>query len=397
MTGAALKHEPGEISRGPERLKNVPSVGPGEMKRRKWMPVLLPFAVGLLGSNVEWSRAISAGSWGHVLASLYYIPIVIAAISLGARPAAIVAVAAGAANGAGALFRRGEAWPQPVAQTILFVCIGLTAAALAEWLRTGGVRPVLRNGSLPDPSGTSAGEPRDGSQMPVLSRVVVGLVRQFRTPLTSIEGAGWLLEDSRLPDDKRQEFVGIVRKESHRLNRVLSDVLDFARPQQPRFRSVDLSPLVDEVIQLAGAKGSGPPVLFRKDIPPDFPPLECDPAQMRQVLLNLVMNSIQASTGGGEIEVSARLDDGNAVITVKDQGRGIPAEVLDKIFDPFFTTRENNLGLGLAVALHIVTGHGGKIVVEPYSDKGACVSVMLPLMRPTHHHVGDSNVRDVRE
>jgi len=367
------------------------------MKTRKWMPVLLPFAVGLLGSNIGWSQAISAGSWGHVLASLYYIPIVIAAISLGPRPALIVALAAGAANGAAGVFRRGEPWPQSVAQTMLFICIGLTAAALAEWLRTGGVRPAMRKGSAPDSQAIRAGEPRAGSEMSVLSRIVVGLVRQFRTPLTSIEGAGWLLEDSRLPDDKRQEFVGIVRKESHRLNRVLSDVLDFARPQQPRFRSIDLSALVDEVIQLAGSKGPGPVVLFRKDIPLDFPPVEGDPAQIRQVLLNLAMNSIQASTGGGEIEISAHLDDGNAVIQVKDQGRGIPAEVLDKIFDPFFTTRENSLGLGLAMALHIVTEHGGKIVVEPYSDKGACVSVTLPLKRPTHHDMGDSNVRDMQE
>jgi signal transduction histidine kinase len=332
-----------------------------------------------------------------VLAGLYYIPIVIAAISLGARPAVIVALAAGAANGAAAVFRRGEPWPQAIAQTILFICVGLTAAALAEWLRTGGVRTSLRKESLSDSPGTGSSESRDASQMSVLSRVVVGLVRQFRTPLTSIEGAGWLLEDSRLPDDKRQEFVGIVRKESHRLNRVLSDVLDFARPQQPRFRSIDLSTLVDEVIQLAGSKGPAPLILLRKDIPPDFPPLECDPVQIRQVLLNLTMNSIQASTAGCEIEISARLENANAVIKVKDQGRGIPADVLDKIFDPFFTTRENNLGLGLPVALHIVTEHGGKIVVEPYSDKGACVCVMLPRTRPTYHQVGDSSVRDVRQ
>ena len=181
------------------------------------------------------------------------------------------------------------------------------------------------------------------------------------------------------------------------MNRVLSDVLDFARPQQPRFRASDLSTLVDEVIQLAGSNTHGSLVLFRKDIPPDFPPLECDPLQIRQVLLNLIMNSIQASTAGSEIEISARLEDDCAVIKVKDQGRGIPAEVLDKIFDPFFTTRENSLGLGLPVALHIVTEHGGKIVVEPYSDKGACVFVRLPLIRPTHHRVGDSNARDVRE
>src|SRR5436305_1060029 len=84
-----------------------------------------------------------------------------------------------------------------------------------------------------------------------VGRLVVGLVHQFRTPVTSIGGAGWVLEVPRLPDKKRQEFVGIIRKESHRLNRVLSDVLDFTRPRKPRYQTVELSTLVDEVVQLA--------------------------------------------------------------------------------------------------------------------------------------------------
>src|SRR5262249_42648981 len=169
----------------------------------------------------------------------------------------------------------------------------------------------------------SFNEVQDCNQLPALGRVVAGLVRQFRTPVTSIEGAGWVLEDSRLPDEKRQELVGIIRKESHRLNRVLSDVLDFTRPRKPRFRAVDLSTLVDEVIQLAGPKDHGPFFLFQKDISPDFPPLRCDPEQIRQALLNLAMNAIQATPGGGQIEISAQIEDGEAVIKVNDHGRGI--------------------------------------------------------------------------
>jgi two-component system sensor histidine kinase AtoS len=210
--------------------------------------------------------------------------------------------------------------------------------------------------------------------------MIVGLVRQFRTPLTSIEGAGWLLEDGRLSEDKRQEIVRIVRKESHRLNRVLADVLDFAQPREPRFRAVELSMLVDEVIQLAGPKDHGPFFIFRKDIPPNFPPLRCDPELIRQVLLNVAMNSIQASPGGGQIDISARREEQAVVIRVKDYGRGIPPQALDKIFEPFFTTYENSLGLGLSVALRIVTEHGGKMWVEPFPNKGCSISIMLPLM-----------------
>jgi signal transduction histidine kinase len=349
------------------------------MRTRKWIPVLLPFAVGLLGTLLHWPAAARTESWGQVLASLYYIPIVIAAITLGTRPAIFVALAAAILYAFSAVLGRGEVWVQPAAETTLFVCVGLTAGELSQWLRTSAVRSALPKGSVPDELSKSFHDVQDSSQMSALSRVVLGLVRQFRTPLTSIEGAGWVLEHSSIPDEKRQEFVSIVRKESHRLNRVLADVLDFARPRKPRFETVDLSALIDEVIQLAGPKDHGPFFLFRKDIPPDFPPLRCDPEQIRQVLLNLAMNSIQATPGGGQIEISASVDKQTVLIRVKDHGRGIPADVMDKIFDPFFTTHESNLGLGLSVALHIVSEHRGKIIVEPDVDRGACIAVSLPL------------------
>jgi signal transduction histidine kinase len=141
---------------------------------------------------------------------------------------------------------------------------------------------------------------------------------------------------------------------------------------------VNLSPLVDDVIRLASPKDHGPILLFHKDIPPDLPLLRCDPDQIRKVLLNLAMNSMQASPGGGQIEISARLEEGNVVIRVSDRGRGIPLEARDKIFDPFFTTHENSLGLGLPVALRIVKEHRGSIGVD-VREKGTCVSVILPV------------------
>jgi two-component system sensor histidine kinase HydH len=348
------------------------------MNKRKWAPVLLPFTVGLLGSNLNWWQIGADPTWGEVLASLYYIPIVIAAISLGRRAAVLVSLASGGSHGLSVVLGRGEPAVQTLAQTILFLCVGMTTAKLAEWLRDQRA-PVVPGQASPQGSlEQSFSEGRETSEMSALARVVLGLVRQFRTPVASIEGAGWVLEDSGLPDEKRQEFVGIIRKESHRLNRVLSDVLDFTRPLKPRYEIVTLSTLVDEVIRLAGPKDHGPFFLFRTDIPEDFPPLRCDREQIRQALLNLAMNAIQASPGGGQIEISARIEQEYAVIRIKDHGRGIPPAVLDKIFDPFFTTHENSLGLGLTVALHIVREHGGRITFEATSVHGTCVTVSLP-------------------
>ena len=361
-------------------MENFRGVAEEQMSTRKWAPVLLPFIVGLLGSNLHILQSGTAGAVGEVTASLYYIPIVIAAISLGARAAAVVSLAAGAAHALTAWLSHGDSFVAPLAGAMLFLCVGLTTAKLAEWLKDRSVSIA----SLKDPQTESPEQnfsqvqDRNDLEMPALGRVVVGLVRQFRTPVASIEGAGWVLEDSRLPDEKRQEFVGIIRKESHRLNRVLTDVLDFTRPRKPRFETVSMSKIVDEVVQLASPKDHGPHLLFTTDVPADFPPLRCDPEQIRQALLNITMNAVQASPGGGQIAVTARIEQGYAVIRVRDHGRGIPVAILDRIFDPFFTTSENSLGLGLAVAAHIVSEHRGRIAVEGTSGHGTCISVSLP-------------------
>ena len=343
------------------------------MTTRKWLPVMLPFSIGLIASAVYSFLEIFSESWGQVLGSLYYIPIVIAAIVPGVPSGFSVALAAGAVHTIAATFGHGDPWIGPIAQTLLFVCVAITAARLAQW-RGGALRSIV----LDQPEGSLA----SGGELSVLSRMIVGLVRQFRTPLTSIEGAGWVLEDPKLADNKRRELVGIVRKETHRLNRIMMDVLEFTQPRSPRFRMIDLSKLVDDVIQLAGRK-DGRPFTLTKNIPSDLPMLRGDPEQIRQVLLNLIMNSNQAMPAGGEVEISARIEGDTFVIAVKDHGTGVPAAAVDRIFEPFFSTDEHRLGLGLALALRIVGEHGGRIMVDREHTDGARILVILPRRHDT--------------
>ena len=213
-----------------------------------------------------------------------------------------------------------------------------------------------------------------------LGRIVLALARLFRTPLASIEGAGWMLDDPKLEDSKRKEFIRIIRKECHRLDRILSDLSEFAQPRGFAFRTFSALDVVDGVVQLAKPRNNGSPEVIDLDIQPDLPPLRGDPEQIQRVLLNLVLNSIQARAG--RIEISAGVEGENAVFRVKDNGTGIPESIRDQIFDPFFTTRDNGLGLGLPVASRIVAGHGGKISVEEHPDCGACLAVFLPLAGP---------------
>jgi signal transduction histidine kinase len=354
------------------------SHGEVKMVARNWSWVLLSFAVALGGNWVPWMLATPLEPWGRVVASLYYLPVVIAAASLDTWVVVLVGMAAGASHAAITVLGFGGEWIQSALDTVLYICVGLTASRFAARQR-GKAQAALHKGQPGGQPEGGGGKVKDGREMPVLNRVILGLTLQFRTPVTAIEGAAWLLKDSSLPEEKRQELIGIVRKESHRLNRILSDALDFSHPRKPRLQMVDLPALLSEVLQVANCGDCGPLIPFHTDVSPGLPLIRCDPDQIKQALLNLVMNAVQASPAGGQIGIFARLEGSVVVITVKDSGKGIPAAERDKIFDPFFTTRHPSLGLGLPIALRVVTAHGGGMSVSGVPDRGTTVTVTLPV------------------
>jgi len=335
------------------------------------------FALAVGGSVLHCTLS-GAPPWGNALLSLYYVPLVMAAINLGMGAAVTVALLAGLAHAISSALGCGHPWIGFIGETVIYICVGATAAKLARIHETAALQGAGKGQRAENLQNAYAGV-QGAHQVPLLGQIVAGLIHRFRTPVSSIEGAVELLEDRHLPEDKREEFVRIIQKESHQLERALSDVLDFAQPRKPRYQPVDVSRLLDEVIRQAGPREHGPYFLFRKDIPPDLPRLTCDPEQIGKMLLNLLMNAIQATPGGGQIVIAVREDAGGLVITIRDHGRGIAPEVADRIFDPFFTNRDNALGLGLTVARQIAMAHCGTIVVQETSEKGTCVAVRLPL------------------
>jgi Histidine kinase-, DNA gyrase B-, and HSP90-like ATPase len=348
---------------------------------RNWLLVVLPFTSGLLGSSVYASLPGESSTWGPLLGDVYYVPIIVAAIMLGPGSAFLVALGAACAQVFAGRLGRGDVQVETIVQSILFVCVALIAARIAQ-RRANDVVTGYRKGVPQEWLAPKSDVMPGVAEIWPMSRVVIGLVRQLSTPVTSIQGAGWVLDDTNLPDDKRRELVGIVRKEAHRLSRVLSDVMDFMQPRCPRFRMINLSVLVDDVIQLVGSKDHARSYVFNKVIPADLPALRGDPEQLRQALLNIVMNSVQASPRGGIIEISAYTLDNQLVITITDQSGGIDPSAIDKIFDPFFSTHEHHLGLGLPLVLRIVTDHGGRIAVDCNGSEGTSVSIALPAGNP---------------
>jgi signal transduction histidine kinase len=155
--------------------------------------------------------------------------------------------------------------------------------------------------------------------------------------------------------------------------------LDFARPRKPEFQAVEPSRLIDAIINLTGHSAQQKGINFRKEVQPAVSAFECDLEQMKQVILNLTINAVQAMTGPGEVVLSAHELDSSVMICVRDQGSGVEEENIEKIFNPFFTTKETGTGLGLSVVHQIVTQHGGIVKAERNPGGGMTFSVVIPL------------------
>ena len=219
------------------------------------------------------------------------------------------------------------------------------------------------------------------------------LAHEIRTPLSSIEGAVDVLEKKETPEELRAEFRGIIRKECRRLEGLLTELLNFAKPRAPRFRQVDLAERIRGVVNLVKSSISERHTSIRVHAASDLPTVECDPDQIKQVILDLVMNALQAMPEGGDLTISASVQGSTVAVSVTDQGEGIPEDLIDRIFEPYFTTKESGTGLGLAVVRQIVERHEGKIQVRNNDDRGATFTVYLPLTRGNDDETGKNSTR----
>jgi two-component system, NtrC family, sensor histidine kinase HydH len=212
-------------------------------------------------------------------------------------------------------------------------------------------------------------------------QLAASLAHEIRNPLASISGAAGILKRGHASGENTRDCLEIIEKESQRLNKLLTSFLDFARPKAPRFQMTDLRPVLESVAALATHAANSQQIEFLRNVHDGLPEVECDPEQLKQVLLNLLINAIQASNGAGTIWLDAAVRTDRISILVRDQGCGIPPAEQDRIFDPFFTTKENGTGLGLAIASMIVEQHGGLLTAEHNQDKGMTFRLELPLDR----------------
>jgi two-component system, NtrC family, sensor histidine kinase HydH len=323
--------------------------------------------------------------WHNVFQRLYYLPIVYAAVYFGWR-GGLLASSVSAMLYIPHIVMAWHDMPgyaaNQYAEIILFFLVGTTTGVLADRERrrrqelqatTEQLSKVYRE--LQD----SFEQLKRADRLSAIGELSASLAHEIRNPLGSIEGAAQILEQPQTSEEMRLEFLGVIRKECRRLNRLLTNLLDFARPRPPEFQEIDVRPVVDSVVALLSHTAEQNRIQLRKHVSASLSPVESDSEQLKQVLLNLTINAIQAMPGGGEIEISTAQKNTGIVIAVRDQGAGIPAENVDKIFDPFFTTKDSGTGLGLSVAHQIIVQHGGVITAERNVDRGMTFSVMIPI------------------
>jgi len=325
--------------------------------------------------------------WVYVLQRLYYIPTVLAGLVMGWRGGLVVALLAGCAFAIGTppiwTVSRVDVIDE-LLEICMFCVVGLLSGVLTD--RHRKQEALLRRTTDQLRQAHQELEKnfermKRAERIYALAQLSAGLAHEIRTPLASLEGAASLVQRETQSVEQRREFLDIIQKESQRLNRLLTSFLEFAKPRPPELTMIDIGELLDLVIILVRHACDASRLDLRRHIGSDLPMLECDPEQLKQVLINLVMNACQAMPLGGTVLLEAQRDGASIQIDVHDQGGGIDEANLEKIFDPFFTTKESGTGLGLSVAHQIVSQHGGVLTIASNSSQGVTVRVSLPLQQ----------------
>jgi len=216
-----------------------------------------------------------------------------------------------------------------------------------------------------------------------LGELATGLAHEIRNPLAGIAGVIEIVSRDLPPNSPARSVIKDAKEEVLQINRILTDLLDTARPKPPQFRVSDVCSTAEHAVMFARQQAITKRIMIELEITNTIPPVDHDPNQINQVLLNLLLNAIQSMDKPGSIRVSLQHEENSVLITVADEGKGIPPEHLPNIFRPFFTTKGHGTGLGLSLARRIVESHGGHIDVTSEVGKGTQFLVRLPVKNRT--------------
>ena len=220
----------------------------------------------------------------------------------------------------------------------------------------------------------------DKERLAALGQLAAQLAHEIGTPLASVSGHLQLAIGARDVPSALKERLNVANSELGRIGKIVRDYLDSTRPVKPARVSCDLVRVVEEAVGIACGAGPRPGVTIDRTVAGDAAQVETDPGLVRQILVNLLANALDAVGQKGRITIAVDFVDGTARIAVRDDGSGIGAEDAARIFEPFYTTkgRGKGTGLGLAICRELATALGGRITVESVPGAGSVFTVILP-------------------
>jgi PAS domain S-box-containing protein len=218
-------------------------------------------------------------------------------------------------------------------------------------------------------------------KMSAIGQLAAGIAHEINNPLGGILNCLYNLRKKRFSVEKEEEYYKSMEDGIHRVKKIVSQLLDFSQQHEPEYASVDINSVVDETLFMLNYALSKKGISIGKSLDSNLPPLMLDRHKMVQVLTNILLNSMHAIEGKGQIIVRTGQENGWCRVDIEDTGGGIPENILPNVFDPFFTTKDvgEGTGLGLSVSKGIVEMHNGKIDVKSEIGKGSVFTIKLPM------------------
>jgi signal transduction histidine kinase len=274
-------------------------------------------------------------------------------------------------------------------RTLVRIAAGLSAALALTIVALAFVSLRQRYGELSAEHARAQDALRRRDRLAAMGELASTVAHEVRNPLNAIAmSAQRLAREYPRPDDpsdreELDDLLGVIQRESSRINQTVQQFLDYARPRRLDRQVVTIAPWLDEIAQSMAAIAAVRGVHIVRRAPAALE-ASIDPTQLREAIDNLLRNAVEASADGRTVTVDARADGGGVAITVADEGAGIDAATLPRIFDLYFTTRPEGTGIGLAVAQQIVASHGGTIEVDSEPGRGTRMRVRIPANEATH-------------
>jgi signal transduction histidine kinase len=219
-------------------------------------------------------------------------------------------------------------------------------------------------------------------RLSAMGEMAAGISHEIRNPLGIIRSSAELLKKKVAKIDPANALPDIIVEEASRLNGIITDFINFARPRSPKPSLCRVEDIIEKNITFLAAQIDTGRYVIRKNYQNPLPDIMADASMLHQSFLNLFINAMQAMPEGGRIGIAIRSEGGRVSIDIDDEGHGIPEDLLDKIWDPFFTTKDKGTGLGLGIVKNIIESHGGIIRITNREPHGARVTIELPITPP---------------